>query len=528
MTRGQRTTLAGVLTVAAALVATEVVNLLSPTRPSLLLAVQSWFINTFGGSLKDLAVALFGTSDKLALEIGAYIVAMAFGPVTARLEVRRRYGGCALVGAFGLGGVLASLGDPQHSTPVTLLAGLAGVAVGVVTLWVLLDRFGLRVMPGAAQVFRDRRPPAPAPERGLMAEVTGSRRDVMLWSLATGATVAIGAALAKGLGDAVRTTRAAIPTSIPRPTSTVSIPAEQPFAVDGLSPYIVPNGDFYRIDVSPNPPYVISEEWTLRVTGMVERELTVTYADLLARDLVEEVVTLSCVSNQVGGDLVGNARWTGVPLRELLEEAGVDPAATQLVGESVDGFTAGFPLSVLDDPDRPALVAVGMNGRPLPRDHGFPARLVVSGLYGYVSATKWLSEVRITTLEEEDGYWIDRGWAKEAPIKTQSRIDVPRNRANLVEGTLAIAGVAWAPNRGISKVEVRVDQSDWRDAELGRVTSDDTWVQWHLAWEAEPGDHEITVRATDGDGETQGEEMVAPVPDGAEGWHTRVVTVAAR
>ncbi len=520
------------LTVAAALVATEVVNLLAPTRPSLLLAVQAWFIDTFGGALKDMAVALFGTRDKLALEVGAYLVAMAFGPVTARLEVRRRYAGCAVIAGFGLAGVLAGLGDPQHSTPVTLLAGVVGVGAGIVTLWVLLDRFGLRVMPGAATFFRDRRPvgptPATGPERGPLAEVAGSRREVLTWSLGAGAAITIGAALAKGLGDTVRRSRAAIPDAIPSPATPAAVPTAQPFAVEGLTPYIVRNGDFYRIDVSPSPPYVVTDEWALRVAGMVDRELTLTYADLLARDLVEEVVTLSCVSNEVGGNLVGNARWTGVPLRDLLEEAGVQVGATQLVGEAVDGFTAGFPLSVLDDPDRPALVAVGMNGQPLPRVHGFPARLVVSGLYGYVSATKWLSEVRLTTMEDEDGYWISRGWAKEAPVKTQSRIDVPRNRANLVEGRTAVAGVAWAPNRGIEKVEVRVDQGPWQVAELGRVTSDDTWVQWYLPWDATAGDHEITVRATDGDGDTQGEEPVSPVPDGAEGWPTRRVTVAAR
>ncbi|HEU5152926.1 MAG TPA: molybdopterin-dependent oxidoreductase, partial [Iamia sp.] len=419
-----------------------------------------------------------------------------------------------------------TLGHRQASALPTVAAGVTGALVGVATLWLLLDRFGLRLAPGP---LRTRPRPSPADPHGgavpPVAGVAGTRREVLLWGLGTGAAVVAVGAVARGAGDAVRRTRAAIPAAIPDPVTPAAVPAAPPFATPGLSPYIIRNQDFYLIDTSPQPPYVVTDEWTLRVTGLVERELTLTYADLLARDLVEEVVTLSCVSNEVGGDLVGNARWTGIPLRTLLDEAGVRPEATQLVGEAVDGFTAGFPTAALAD-DRTALVAVGMNGEPLPRAHGFPARLVVAGLYGYVSATKWLAEIRLTTLEDEDGYWISRGWAKEAPVKTQSRIDVPRNRANLVPGPVAIAGVAWAPSRGIARVEVRVDGGDWQEADLGRVASDDTWVQWHLAWEAEPGDHEIQVRATDGDGETQGEDPVAPIPDGAEGWHTRQVRVA--
>ncbi len=529
MTRGARTTLAGLLAVAAALAATELANLLDPTAPSLLIGVQVWFIDQFGASLKDLAVELFGTQDKVALEIGAFLVALAFAPVTARLEIRRQGAGAAVITTFAVLGVLATLGHPQAAAVPTVLAGLVGAVVGIATLWVLLDRFGLRIAPGAHRLFADRRPAAPTAEpegSPPVASVSGTRREVLLWGLGTGAAVAVVGAVAKGGGDAVRRSRATIPDAIPAPQVTASLPTAPPFETPGLSPYIVPNKDFYLIDTSPQPPYVVTDEWALRVTGMVDAELSLTYADLLARDLVEEVVTLSCVSNLVGGDLVGNARWTGIPLRELLEEAGVQAGATQLVGEAVDGFTAGFPTSALDDPERAALVAVGMNGEPLPRAHGFPARLVVSGLYGYVSATKWLSEIRLTTLEDEDGYWISRGWAKEAPVKTQSRIDVPRNRTSVAAGRVPIAGVAWAPSRGISKVEVRVDRGDWMEADLGSVASDDTWVQWHVAWDAEPGDHEIQVRATDGDGETQGEDPVAPIPDGAEGWHTRIVQVA--
>lgn len=523
-----RTRLAGWLAVLAALVATELVNLAGPTRPSLLTAVQAWFIDTFGGALKDIAVALFGTGHKTALTIGSVAVVLALAPMVARADAARRGAGPAIMAGFALGGVLASLGRPQHSVPVAVGAGVAGVLVGTGVLWLLLDRFGIAVAPAADRLGlrHAAAPPTPGEDDGALAQVAGSRREVLLWGLGTGAVIAGTGAVVKGVGDAVRRTRGAIPDRLPPSSNTASVPAAQPFDVPGLSPYITPTADFYRIDISPSAPYVVTDDWTVRVSGLVDREIELSYADLLARDLVEKVVTLSCVSNEVGDDLVGNAVWTGVPLRELLAEAGVRDEARQILGVGLDGFTAGFPTGVLDDPDRPALVAVGMNGAPLPRPHGFPARLIVSGLYGYVSATKWLSEVRLTTWDD-DGYWIDRGWSKEAPVKTQSRIDVPRNRATVEAGRVAVAGVAWAPNRGIERVEVRVDDGPWRDAELGRVSSDDTWVQWRLEWDALPGDHVLTVRATDGTGATQGEEPVAPLPDGAEGWHSREVRVAA-
>ncbi|HYI62794.1 MAG TPA: molybdopterin-dependent oxidoreductase [Acidimicrobiales bacterium] len=533
MNRATRTSLAGILAGGAALATTELVALAEPTRPSLLVAVETWFIDTFGGSLKDLAVELFGTADKAALAVGAVLVALALAPLAGRAEAAGRWRGVAVLGAFAALGVLATARDPQGSLPVGLAAAGAGVVVGGVVLLLLLDRFGIRVAPGADRLFADRRgaTPEPGQEPGHppspLAGVAATRRDVVVWGLGAGALVVTGAAAAKGAGDALRAGRSAIPDTLPAAARGAEVPGAQPFSTPGLSPYVTPAADFYRIDTAVRTPLVDTDEWRLRVTGLVDRPLELSYQDLLARDLVEEVVTLSCVSNEVGGSLVGNAVWRGVPLRELLDEAGVRAGATQLVGESVDGFTAGFPTSVLDDPDRPALVALGMNGAPLPRAHGFPARLVISGLYGYVSATKWLAEVRLTTLEE-DGYWIDRGWAKEAPVKTQSRIDVPLRGDRLVAGTIPVAGVAWAPNRGVAKVEVRIDRQEWQEAELGRVSSDDTWVQWHLAWEATPGDHVIEVRATDGAGRTQGAARVDPIPDGAEGWHTRDVSVAAR
>ena len=311
-----------------------------------------------------------------------------------------------------------------------------------------------------------------------------------------------------------------------------TVPAGEPaasigdaFAIDGLTPYVVPNDDFYRIDTALVVPQVDAESWTLSLTGMVDHPFTMSFDELLAEATTEDLVTLSCVSNEVGGTLVGNARWQGVPLTTLLDRAGVQGGATQIVGKSVDGFTAGFPTETAYD-GRVALVAVGMNGEPLPTRHGFPARLVVAGLYGYVSATKWLREIHLTTWDDFDGYWVPRGWSKEGPVKTESRIDVPKPSARLSPGTTPIAGVAWAPTRGIAKVEVQVDDGDWRAAQLGDTVSDNTWVQWMIPWEATAGPHTLRVRATDGTGETQTSDVARPDPNGATGWHTRRITVS--
>lgn len=297
------------------------------------------------------------------------------------------------------------------------------------------------------------------------------------------------------------------------------------FRLPHLTPIVVPNADFYRIDTALLVPRPRLETWRLRVTGMVERPFELTYDELVAMPLHEQYVTIACVSNEVGGGLVGNALWRGVRLKELLERAGVRPEATQIVGRAVDGFTVGFPTVHALAEAREPLVAVAMNGEALPADHGFPARLIVPGLFGYVSATKWLTEIELTTLEAFDAYWVPLGWSKLGPILTQSRIDVPRDRASLAPGAIAIAGVAWAPDRGISGVEVQVDEEGWRSAELSTPISDATWVQWLHRWEATPGEHLIRVRATDGDGEVQTDRRSRPAPDGARGHHTVRVSV---
>jgi hypothetical protein len=286
---------------------------------------------------------------------------------------------------------------------------------------------------------------------------------------------------------------------------------------------VTSNGDFYRIDTALVTPQVDAGGWRLGLSGLVDRPFDLTYDELLRMDSVETPVTISCVSNEVGGDLVGNAVWQGVPLAALLDRAGVSPDAEQVVGRSVDGFTAGFPLADALD-GRTALVAYAMNGEPLPAAHGYPARLVVAGLYGYVSATKWLREIELTTWDAFDGYWVPRGWSKTGPIKTQSRIDVPSG--DVRSGDVVVAGVAWAPGSGIEQVEVQVDDGPWLEAELGPVANDETWRTWRLHWDASEGRHRLRVRATDGAGVIQTADEQPPAPDGATGWHTRTVSVA--
>ena len=341
------------------------------------------------------------------------------------------------------------------------------------------------------------------------------------------AVLLIGVGFARSARESVRTTAAKVTRKLPTAKPTVTVPSDTldkgAEAIEGISPYVTPTDDFYRIDTVFRVPVVDASTWTLTIKGMVDRELTLTYDDILDRDLIEVPITMMCVSNEIGNHLVGNARWTGILLADLLEEAGVQKGAEQIMGESVDGFTAGFPVETALD-GRDAMLVVGMNGHTLPAEHGYPARLVVPGLYGYVSATKWLKEIRLTTWDEQ-GFWIPRGWSRLGPIKTTSRIDVPHNSEELVAGTVPIAGVAWAPTKGIERVEVQVDDGPWQAATLGPTASDDTWVQWWLPWEATAGQHQIRVRAVDGDGRTQTAEIAAPAPDGATGLHTIDVTV---
>lgn len=296
-----------------------------------------------------------------------------------------------------------------------------------------------------------------------------------------------------------------------------------------LPSFITDNADFYRIDTALTVPQLSRADWQLRIHGMVDREVILRFADLDRFEAVEKVVTLTCVSNPVGGDLISTATWTGYRISDILAEAGVQPDADMVLSMSTDGWTAGTPVEALLSED--SLLAVGMNGEPLPVEHGYPARLVVPGLYGYVSATKWLVDIELTRFDRAEAYWTRLGWSARGPIKTESRIDVPRAGQDVAMGPVRFGGVAWAQDRGVRDVEVQIDtpsgQGDWQRAELGESYSDDTWRLWSFDWDAqETGFHKITVRATDNDGYTQTSERVDPIPDGATGWHS--ITFAVR
>jgi DMSO/TMAO reductase YedYZ molybdopterin-dependent catalytic subunit len=505
--------LIGVVAAGTALAMAELPSALTGDRVSPIVAISNEFVDRFASSLKDVAVTLFGEQDKVALVVGVVVVALVIGGLLGVVARRNLWLAAAGFGGFGVLGALAMAADPQVTSTLAVASALAGACSGIAVL---------------AGLFRLDREPERAQETWGPGDdptvKTPDRRRVLVAAGATGvAAVALGA-----FGRTVRT-RSTVAAEraqlvLPRPARTGPTATGQPTGIEGHSRYLTPNDEFFRIDTALGTPQVEAAGWSLSVHGMVDRELDLSFDDLLAMELIEETVTLSCVSNEVGGRLVGNARWLGVPLAAILDLAGVQEGATQVVGRSVDDFTVGFPTEVGLD-GRIAMVAVGMNGEPLPPAHGYPARLVVAGLYGYVSATKWLREIELTTWEGFDAYWVPRGWAKEGPIKIQSRIDVPRRGAQLSEGVHAVAGVAWAPTDGVSAVEVQIDDGPWRQAELEDAASGSTWRQWHLRWDAPPGDHTIRVRARRSDGELQETAEQPPRPDGATGLHTISVRV---
>lgn len=477
--------------------------------PSLFEALGNWVVDVSPTPVKNFAIEVFGTADKLVLLISIAVVTLAIGAIVGIMARHRFWLAATAFIAFGVVAALAAARDPQVSLGVAIIPGGAAALSG---LGVLQWLYGLG---------RDE------PSEG--EEVSASRRAFLLGA---GAVLGV-AAFSGGLGRVLveRAKRAVAGRSeVSLPSAVEPLPALSQaanFEIEGLERILVPNDDFYRIDTALSVPRVDLQEWTLTVRGRVDREYTIDFAQLLDMRMVERDITLSCVSNRVGGGLVGNARWLGVPLSEILDRAGVADNAEQIVGRSVDDFTVGFPVEAAYD-GREALVAVGMNGEPLPFEHGFPARLVVAGLYGYVSATKWLREIELTGWEEFDAYWVPRGWAKEAPIKTQSRIDTPGDSAQIQPGETVVAGVAWAPTRGISMVEVQIGEGgDWVEAELSEPLSVNSWVQWRLPWDAQEGRQIITVRATDGDGNLQVESPSPPAPDGATGWHSIAVSVSA-
>ncbi|SSC23111.1 Oxidoreductase molybdopterin binding domain-containing protein, partial [Klenkia terrae] len=488
--------LAGVLSAAVALGVGEfAAGLLGAESP--VVAVADAAVAATPEGLKQFAIASFGTADKAVLVAGVLVVVGLWAAATGLAGRLRRWAGIAGVVVFGLLGALAAATAPAGS-PLDVAPPLLAAAAGAVVLPALLTRFGAAGRAPAAG------------RRGFV--------------LATGA--ALGTAVVAGGGGLVLQRRLAVADAradlvLPRATDPAPrLPdgADLVGAVDGLTPLITDAADFYRVDTAIQVPQLDPSRWSLTLSGMFDRPGSITLAELFDRpDVVERDITLTCVSNEVGGTLAGTARWLGVPLGPLLQEFGIRSGADQLLCRSSDGMTIGTPTrAALDIAD--AMLAFGMNGEPLPVEHGFPVRMVVPGLYGYVSACKWLTGIEATTFDAQDAYWVQRGWAAEGPIKIASRIDTPVRDVDA--GQVVVAGVAWAQGTGIELVEVRVDDGRWREAELSPEVGPDLWRQWYLPVDLDRGTHQVSVRATDADGRRQPEEQAPPFPDGATGWHT--------
>lgn len=462
------------------------------------LAVGNTAIDLTPEPVKQFAIRQFGESDKLVLLGGMGVVVLLLAVLAGWLSRRRPLPGVVLIGAFGLLAIVTVFTRPDLDV-VDVVPSVGALVVGV-GVFLLLHRLATRTSVPASD---------------------GARTDRRTFVL--GAVAVAAAAGGSSAGGQLLSGRAGVANARERISRLVpgnpAVPAGADFAGQGTPRFITPNKDFYRVDTALSVPVVRPDDWELRVHGMVERELTLTFDDILRRRAVQRTITMTCVSNEVGGGYVSTATFTGVPIRELLDEAGLRPGAEQVFSTSVDGYTAGTPVDVLRDPDRGALLAYGMNGEALPLEHGFPLRMVTPGLYGYVSATKWLTSMELTTFDRKT-YWEKRGWAERAPIKTQSRIDRPKAFQQFRTGKFTVAGVAWAQDTGIAKVEARVDGGDWRRAELSTEVNDQTWRMWRVDLEFSPGTHNVECRATDRSGYTQESKRVPTVPDGATGWHS--------
>jgi len=526
--------LAGIVAAIVALGFAELIAGLRQQWSSPVIDVGDRVIDNVPPFVKDFAIETFGTNDKLALLLGIGATLLIYAAVIGALAFRKRIEtGLVGIGVFGLIGAYAAISNRAGGSLDDAIPTIVGTAVGAAVLWGAhrIARPLLAGSPNADAV--DPSDPTDVDQQAPTDAPRATRRELLVRSGGVLAALAFVGAGAGAVGRTIRSrfsaTESRMNVALPAATNTLdAIPSGVSVGVDGVAPFVTPNADFYRIDTALTVPQVPTEGYELRVTGMVERELSLSFGDLLRREVVEHDITLTCVSNTIGGELIGNARWTGVRLDELLVEAGVDPAATQVVGRSIDGYTCGFPIEAATD-GRNALVAFGMNGEPLPLEHGFPVRLIVPGLYGYVSATKWLTEIELTTFEDFEQYWVPRGYADRAPIKLMSRIDSVDGLGTLTraaDGTAAIGGVAWAQTRGISAVEVQLDDGPWQPCELGAALNDDTWRQWAFRWSpTATGRSSIRCRATDGDGVIQTDERTEPLPNGASGHHQIVVFV---
>lgn len=495
--------LLGLIAVGAGLALAQLLTSLKNSLNAPVVSIGNRVIDYVPASIKEFAIRTFGVGDKRALVITIYSVVLILSILIGHTyfsEMRAQ--AYSIVITMTIIAAIASLFDANSN----VLSLLPSLTAGGTTIWIL------RVLDNHAKQTD--------PEAGTL-----NRRDL----LKTIGFIGVGSVAAVAAGNFFRNHTSArlqrLNVVLPKALKFLPPPPTDPaLTTPGLSKLFTPNDEFYRIDTAIVVPNINIDVWRLQIDGMVNNPLEFTYKELTNRPVFELDDTIACVSNDVGGNLVGNARWLGIRLDDLVKEASPYSSADQVMGHSIDGFTAGFPLAALDGRD--AMIAIGMNGEPLPINHGFPARVIVPGLYGYVSATKWLTRIELTRFDKAEGYWIPRGWSVQAPIKTQSRIDTPVIGSTVKAGKRAIAGVAWAPTRGISKVEVRVDKGSWRVATLGPALAKTTWRQWWIDWDAKPGSRTISVRATDGTGVLQSSKSVPVEPNGAEGWHTIDVTVA--
>ncbi|MFC4947386.1 molybdopterin-dependent oxidoreductase [Pseudonocardia sp. GCM10023141] len=503
----------GLLSVGAALgVAHLVAGIVSPGS-SPFISVADAVVRLSPSWLTEFGKSLGPVWDKLLLKIGVAVVLVVVAAVAGILGRHRPEPATRIIMGLGVIGFLAVVLAPTFS-PLDLIAPAVALGAGVLAF---------RQLHRRALAVHVEGPGAPA-AGGV------SRRTVLLSSSAAVGVLGLGAGAAgELLGRGLVDSRAAVTArlaQLPLAERAPALPAGAAFPESGTPTFLTANADFYRIDVALRIPSQAAESWKLRIHGMVGKEISLTFDDLLARRLVERPITMTCVSNPVGGDLISTANFIGVELRDILLEAGVRPGADQILTTSVDGWTAGTPTDVVMEPGRGALLVVGMNGEALPPEHGFPVRMVVPGLYGYVSGTKWITDMELTTFAARSGYWIDRGWSARGPVKTEARIDLPSDRATVPAGRVTVAGIAWSQPTGISKVEVRMDGGPWQVADLSTEVSTSTWRMWRREFTLAPGSHTVQTRATDHKGVTQTEEAADVVPDGATGWPATLFTVA--
>jgi DMSO/TMAO reductase YedYZ molybdopterin-dependent catalytic subunit len=531
---------AGLLAAAVAVGVGQLVAGVVAPDSSPVVAVGEASIDLTPPPVKDFAISAFGSNDKLVLVTGILAVLAIFAAIVGALAVRRLWYGMAGLVAFTAIGLAASLTRPTAG-PAYALATLAGGAAAAVTLTLLVRAVpappraaaargrealaGPQQIAGSAPAARPEAPDRSRPGRPVPAPSSERRRFLVTGTLSAGAA-AVAYFGGRYLAEGTSVSQAQASLRIPRPVHPAPpLPAGSNLRIPGLSSFITPNGSFYRVDTAIVLPEVPPSSWHLRIHGMVAREITINFDQLIRRPLTADYITLTCVSNPVAGPYVGNALWLGASVASLLREAGVRAGADELLCTSVDGFTSGTPLQTVMD-GRDAMLAVAMNGTALPVAHGFPVRMVVPGLYGYVSACKWITDIEVTTYASNVAYWAQRGWDQQAPIKTESRIDVPNGSAQLKPGRTPVAGVAWAQHKGIAAVEVRVDRGPWHEARLAAVPDIDCWRQWVWDWDARPGNHVIEARATDATGYTQTALQEPPPPNGASGYPSVAVNVA--